>query len=587
MPEVRKLDTLNAIFTLRGEQDKTWIRFYRGPGNSEQHGYGSLLDGARRVTHFLRRSGLKKGDVVAIMLPTHADFIHSFFGILLAGGVPVALYPPVRMARIDEWKESTRTMLKTVRAVGILTDKLIGPLLHEPVQGAGLPLGIIHVATLQKKEPIAEETYAGSPEDLAFIQFSSGTTGNPKPVAVTQKSVLANSQAILGLQFSKVPQEQAHGVSWLPLYHDMGLVGILFGGIVAGAPLTLIRPEVFVAKPAIWFQAISEAEGQVITAAPNFAFGLCTKRIRDKDLEGLDLSRWKVSLCGAEAVHPEVLEKFVRRFQPYGLDAASIKPCYGLAEATLAVTFTPMGTPMVWQSFDRESMGSGGVAKVRDGGLKLASVGRPLPGVSLEIRSPEGEVLEPNRIGRIWIKGPSVMREYLHLPEATTETLQDGWLDSGDRGFIYDGSLYICGRDKEVIIIRGRNYDPAVLERPLFELPRLREGCFVALGVPDEASGTENLVILAETRDYPLSAETNLEIVDEIKNLIHARHGLPVKDVLLSYPGAFFRTSSGKIRRVLMKELYLQRRVSLFPPKFTRIKVIGERLKGQLAQMVR
>jgi acyl-CoA synthetase (AMP-forming)/AMP-acid ligase II len=478
------------------------LTFLDAQENERALPFSELYARALRAAGALRERGIRRGDRVAIVLPTCVEFMDAFFGALLAGAVPVPLYPPVRLGRLDEFHRRTARMIRITGARLVLSDARISKFLGVAVADARPELGLHKVA----QGPPHED--AGAPDDLALIQFSSGTTVDPKPVALTHRNVLANVAAIRTI----VPEDDAQaGVSWLPLYHDMGLIGCLLLAVVRPGPLTLIRPEAFLAKPALWLRAISKKRA-TLSVAPNFAYGLCVRRIRDDELRGVDLSSWRFALNGAEPVAPAVLRRFSERFAPHGFDPRALMPVYGLSEASLAVTFTPPGRG----------------PRTKGGARELASVGAPLPGIEIDERS-----------GRIFVRGPSVMREYFGNPAATRAVLQDGWLDTGDLGFIEGGELFVTGRAKEVIILRGANHAPQEFEDALDGLAGVRPGCAVAVALPTE--GGEELALLVE-RSGDLSE-------DAVRSRVVERTGVRPHAVHLLAPGTLPRTSSGKLRR--------------------------------------
>ena len=464
--------------------------------------FAELYSRALRTAGALRERGIRRGDRVAIILPTCVEFMDAFFGTLFAGAVPVPLYPPVRLGRLEEFHLRTARMIEVSGARLVLSDARISKFLGVAIAKAAPELG------LRKVEQGENYQDDGAPSDLALIQFSSGTTVEPKPVALTHENVLANVAAIRTI----IPGDDAQaGVSWLPLYHDMGLIGCLLSAVARPGPLTLISPEVFLARPALWLRAISKQRA-TISVAPNFAYGLCVRRIRDDELKGVDLSSWRFALNGAEPVAPAVLRRFSERFAPYGFSERALMPVYGLSEASLAVTFTPAGRG----------------PRTRPGPRELASVGAPLPGVDVEVRE-----------GRIFVRGPSVMREYFGNPEATRAALQDGWLDTGDLGFIEDGELFVTGRIKDVIILRGKNHAPQEFEDALDGLAGVRPGCAAAVALPTESG--EELALLVEVSG-PLQAE-------QVSSRVVGATGIRPHQVHLLAPGTLPRTSSGKLRR--------------------------------------
>ena len=465
--------------------------------------FAEMHQRAARTAGGLRELGVQRGDRVAIVLPTGADFMDAFFGALLAGATPVPLYPPVRLGRLDEFHLRTARMLSASGARIVLSDARVSRLLGVAVAQARPALG------LHRPPRGAPFEDPGESSDLALIQFSSGTTVDPKPAALTHSAVLHNVAAIETI----IPPDDAQaGVSWLPLYHDMGLIGCLLLAVARPGPLTLIGPEVFLARPALWLRALSEKKATV-SVAPNFAYGLCARRVRDSELEGVDLSSWRCALNGAEPVAPAVLRRFCERFAPFGFDPRAMMPVYGLSEASLAVTFTPKGR---------------GAHTARHGARELASVGSPLPGIDVDVRD-----------GRIFVRGPSLMREYFGNPEATRAALQGGWLDTGDLGFERDGELFVSGRAKDVIILRGKNHAPQEFEDALDGVAGARPGCAAALGV--QGAEGEELVMLVEQ-----SGEASAEAISA---RVTERTGVKPARVVLLAPGTLPRTSSGKLRR--------------------------------------
>ena len=449
----------------------------------------------------------------------------AFFGALLAGAVPVPLYPPVRLGRLDEFHLRTARMLEVCGARLVLTDARVGRLLGQAVAGARPELGLRRVEELPAAGELELEA---RPDELALIQFSSGTTVDPKPVALTHRNVLANVAAIDGF----IPEEGAlrqRGVSWLPLYHDMGLIGCLLLAVYHPGPLALLPPELFLARPALWLRAISRTRA-TLTVAPNFAFGLCARRIRDGELEGVDLSSLRLVLNGAEPIAPAALRRFCDRFAKLGFDERALMPVYGLSEASLAVTFSP---PRRGPRTVRPATAKGP--------RELVCLGVPLPGVEVCVRDERGDEVPDGSAGRIHVRGPSVMAGYFGNPAATASAMQDGWLDTGDLGFVHEGELVVSGRAKDVIILRGKNHAPQEFEEALDGLAGVRAGCAAAVGFTPEGGDGEELALLVE-QDGPLDP-------DAVRSRVVERTGIRPHTVRLLAPGTLPRTSSGKLRR--------------------------------------
>jgi acyl-CoA synthetase (AMP-forming)/AMP-acid ligase II len=556
----------------RAAEHPSGLTFVDASESEETLSWAEVRSRAQATAGALRRIGVRPGDRVAIVLPTAPDFMDAFFGTLLAGAVPVPLYPPVRLGRLEEYHRTTARMVELSGAVLVLTDALVGRLLGQAVEASRPRFGCRRVSTLREAGEAPVEQ-AVAPDALALVQFSSGSTVDPKPVALSHANVMAQVETIRALMPVREGVRPL-GVSWLPLYHDMGLIGCLVNAVAYPAPLVLLRPEQFLARPALWLRALSRHRG-TLSAAPNFAYALCVRRIRDAELEGVDLSSWALALNGAESISAEVARRFAERFGPYGFDPRALVPAYGLAEASLAVTFAPSRTSLRTVHVDAHALASDG--EVRPGERALVSVGRPVPGAEVEVRDDAGEVVPEGRVGRIHVRGPSVMVGYLGQPDATRAAIVDGWLDSGDLGFVEDGELVVCGRAKDVIILRGANHVPQEFEDALDGLDGVRPGCAVALGaIPPGAEG-EELVLLVE-----LAPGAPLDLTDRVRTRVLERTGIRPHRVDLLVPGTLPRTSSGKLRR--RESLRRWQTGTLTPPRKIRLLgLAGAMVKSALA----
>jgi len=498
------------------------------------------VDGrARRAAGALVARGVQPGDHVAIVLRTEPAFLDTFFGALHAGAVPVPLYPPVRLGRMDEYVAATARMLRVSGARGVVTSRTVARILGRAVEGAGsgLDLGVLDAAKLESGP---EAVVARGLSDLALVQFSSGSTVDPKPVALSQANLMAQVESLMVII---EPTRADVLVSWLPLYHDMGLIGCLLGAVGYPGPLVLVPPEHFLARPALWLRAIGRHRG-TISAAPHFAYAYAAERVRHGDLDGLSLRSWRIALDGAEPVTVGALQRFAARFAPCGFDPGALMPVYGLSEASLAVTFSPPGRPPLAEGLDPARLAAG---EVMPGRRQVVSVGRPVPGVEVEVRDEEGAPLPERRLGRIHVRGPSVMQGYLGVEGATAGALRDGWLDTGDLGFHAGGELFVHGRAKDLVIVRGANHAPEEFESALAGISGLRPGCAVALGfVPPDGDG-EELLVLAERVRGARGAGHALE--SAVRAAVLSRTGVLAHTVRLLEPGTLPRTSSGKMRR--------------------------------------
>jgi fatty-acyl-CoA synthase len=531
-----KMDTLFRALDRAATLDKpgAGYRFLDRKEQETWRSFPNVAERAARIAGGLWRRGVRPGDTVAIVLPTSPDFTDVFFACSHMGAIPVPLYPPVRLGRLDEYYERTARMLRASEACLLLTDARAGKLMGHVLAQVAPPLGLCRVDDLSDAEPI--EPHSSAADDIAMVQFSSGTTGTPKPVALTHAHVLSNAQAILS-NFQENGGEEPSGVSWLPLYHDMGLIGCVFPAVLYPGPLTLIPPEAFLARPAIWLRTLSRYRG-MISPAPNFAYALCVDRIRDEELEGCDLSCWRYALNGAEPIVPRTLRAFNDRFAPWGLRPEALTPVYGLSEAALAVTFSDWHAPYSTLQIDRDALIEGRIEEEING-IEITCVGQPLPDFDIEIRNQDGQVQPENMVGRLWTRGPSVMGRYL---DDTPPPIQDGWLDTGDLGFIRHGALYITGRAKDVLIIRGRNHAPQNLEGAVDHIDGMRTGCAAAVG--DQDDDGERVIVFVEAR-----GSIRHGFAEECRQAILGATGIDPDLVIPLAPGALPRTSSGKIRR--------------------------------------
>jgi fatty-acyl-CoA synthase len=517
--------------------------------------YGRLRDEAAVVAGGLRERGVSRGDTVALMLPTGLDFLRSFLGVLLARAIPVPVYPPVRLDRLQEYAARQAAILRDAGVrllVTIPRARPVASLLRTAVTT------LAHVVTAD--ELAASGTPVSGPDgdggDPAFIQYTSGSTGQPKGVLLTHDNLLANIRAITrGLEARPTDV----GVSWLPLYHDMGLIGSWLTCLHQGLPLTLLPPTAFLARPERWLWAIHQRRA-TLSAAPNFAYELCARRIRDEAIEGLDLSSWRVALNGAEPVSTGTLERFARRFSSHGFRPEAMMPVYGLAECSVALAFPPAGRgPRVDRvargAFQREGRAEP-AAPEDPAALEFVSAGRELPEHEVRIVDEAGADVAERVVGRLVFRGPSMTSGYYRQPEATAAiTLPGGWLDSGDLAYRASGEIHVCGRRKDLIIKGGRNLVPQEIEEAAAGVDGVRRGCVVAFGTENAALGTEGLVVVAETRVVDAAERDRLVVA--VTERIADAVDVPPDRVVLVPPGTVPKTSSGKVRRSATKERYL------------------------------
>jgi len=566
--QIRDAQTLTEIIRLRGlgEPGREHIHLYEDDERVKIITYGELYECASSLATELRQRGLEPGQTVAIMLPTCAEFFYAFAGVLLAGGIPVPLYPPVRPDRIAEYATRQANILRNAESRFLITFRQAESLarLLQPhvrtLQGVLIAQRLAsrptrEVSSSNTWRPVQNLLHRARGEEIAFLQYTSGSTGDPKGVMLTHGNLLANIRSIIaGLEVNSSDVV----VSWLPLYHDMGLIGAWMAPLYFGAPVVVMSPLAFLSRPERWLRAIDRHRG-TLSPAPNFAYELCVRKIQDKNLEGLDLSSWRAALNGAEPVQASTLERFAARFAPYGFRREALLPVYGLAEASLAVSAPGAGKGYKVDRIERDALESDGCAipATSDNGaaLQFVSAGRPLRDVAVRIVTEDGRDAEERVEGRLWFKSPSATTGYFRNPAATRELVrEDGWLDSGDRAYLADGEVYVTGRAKDVIIKAGRNLYPHEIEEILGRLPGVRAGCVVAFGAPDARSGTERLVVAAEARN-PADAK---RIAAEVRREMGQSIGVPPDLVEVLPPHSIPKTSSGKLRRGETRKLFLE-----------------------------
>ena len=540
---------------------RTHIQFFDDSDDGPVLNYRALWDGAARVASGLQQRGLEVGARVALMLPSGTDYFFAFYGVLLAGGVPVPIYPPVRRAQLEDHLRRQGRILANCQAAVLITsaDALrVARLLTAAVAS----LGVVTTVEELSADGSHFERAAPPPAAIALLQYTSGSTGEPKGVVLSHANLLANIRAD-GQGLAVTPDDVF--VSWLPLYHDMGLIGAWLGSLYHGVPLVSMSPLSFLARPQRWLWAVHRYRGS-LSAAPNFAFELCVSRIADRDLDGLDLTSWRLALNGAEAISVKTMEAFCTRFAPYGFRRETMLPVYGLAECAVGLAFTPLGRGPRVEVIDRERLAREGRAEIAAAGLpdertrSIVACGLPLPRHEIRVVDAARRELPDRHDGRVQFRGPSAACGYWDNPEETARLRSaDGWLESGDRGYLVAGELYLTGRDKDIIIRAGRNIYPAELEDAIGALEGIRRGHVAVFGSADPSSGTERVVILAETRKRTPASRAALEVA--IKRLAADLIATPPEVVVLAPPNTVLRTSSGKIRRSACRALYEQGRI--------------------------
>jgi len=521
--------------------------------------YAELMHKARAVAYGLIARDIVPGDRIALMLPTGIDFFAAFFGILYAGAVPVPIYPPMRLSQLEDHLRRQVGILRNAGARLLVTmpegRRLVG-LLRGQLEDLN---AVESVEDLQAAPAVALPGPLGA-DSIALIQYTSGSTGDPKGVVLSHANLLANIRAM-----GEVMQASSADVfvSWLPLYHDMGLIGAWLGCLHFAAPLYVMSPLSFLVRPESWLWAMHRFRA-TYSAAPNFGFELCINKVADADLQGLDLSSLRLVANGAEPVSPQTIRRFTRRFGRYGFPPGAMAPVYGLAECSVGLAFPPLGRLPVIDRVDRDQLSRHGIAAPASAGdptaLEIVACGQPLPAHEIRIIDEAGHELGDRREGRLEFRGPSTTRGYFRNETKTRELLHDGWLDSGDRAYLAGGDVFITGRVKDIIIRAGRHLYPQEIEEAVADIPGIRKGGVAVFSVTDERTGTERVVVLAETRAANAAERARLqarahEVVTDVA-------GTPPDEVVLAPPRTVPKTSSGKIRRSAAKELYVSGHVA-------------------------
>jgi fatty-acyl-CoA synthase len=536
----------------------TGLGFHDGRGDlTTALPYRQLRQDAIALARRLLHAGLARGDRVAIVAETHPDVVRAFFACQYVGMVPALMPLPAAFGGRETYIEHIRRLTLAAQASALFVPDTLQSWLAPLAQEAGLK-AFGSVAALA---PAPDDTPLPAPtgeDEIAYLQFSSGSTRFPMGIAVTERALMENIRAILQHGLKVVPEDRA--VSWLPLYHDMGLVGFLLAPLAGQVTVDLLSPQEFARRPHLWLRILSAHRG-TLSYSPSFGYELCARRGRPDPAKGpaLDLSAWRAAGIGGDMIRTHVLTRFAETFGPDGFRAEAFVPSYGMAEATLAISFTPLGSGVLTDTVDLDRLERDGIAapaSTESARIRaFALCGPPLPGTEVEIRDADGTALPERRIGRILVRGPGLMRGYDDRPEESVAVLSpDGWLDTGDLGYRLDGQIVITGRAKELIIVNGRNVWPQDLEWSVeHALPSVRDGDVAAFAVEEE--GTEQVVLLIEAPGAPGNAERE-RLAAEAAGTLRARHGVEARVVLVPR-GSLPRTSSGKLSRILARSRYL------------------------------
>jgi fatty-acyl-CoA synthase len=532
------------------------ITFLSGDGPGDRVEWAVLHEEAKAMAVALTRHGVGPGAHVALLGPTSRAFVTAIEAVWLAGATVVVLPLPMRMSSLDDFVAATRTRVRAADTSLVVADPMLAGFI-QPEPGDP-PVVLLPDLTGDASDPWLWECPKEDPSALGILQFTSGSTADPKGVMLPHATICANLDAIAGA--ARLDPADDVLCSWLPLYHDMGLIGLLTLGMTTGTDLALAAPQDFLAAPARWMEWMSEHRATA-TAGPNFSYALAARALRRFAPGTLDLSRWRIALNGAEAVDPKAVKDFVAAGAPHGLNPGAVFPAFGMAESTLAVTFPEPGRGLRTDPIDRRVLETEAHAAPAEPDAEntrhLVMLGRPVPGLEIRIVDPvSGEARGEREVGELEIRGSSLTTGYYRRPDATEAAFHDGWLRSGDLGYLVDGELVICGRIKDLIIVGGRNVYPEDVERAAASVEGVRAGNVIAFAV-DGRRGKEALVVVAESKDPDLEG-VRAAVAGRIREVV----GLPPEEVVLVEPGTLPKTSSGKLQRSLCRSRYLSAALS-------------------------
>jgi fatty-acyl-CoA synthase len=510
--------------------------------------FADLYESVARAASALEARGIGRDNVVALIVPDAREFVISFLAVVWAGAIPVPLYPPVGLGKQDAYLEYIGSLIDSASVDGIISPQWLDQVLllserfHKQVKA------VAHSDTLPVDGNLLEPV-ARRPDQTIFLQFTSGSTGKPKAVVVNDASLWVNTESFVSTLGCNA---EDHIVSWLPLYHDMGLIGKMLAPLLFSLDVTYLPTLSFLRDPGIWLDAISRKRG-TMSFAPNFAFALTAKKAKPPE-GGWDLSSMRAFGCAAEPINADTLDMFIEKFVPHGLRPESIVPGYGMAEATLGISLDRLDRRFRRLEVAADAYHSDGEVKPSEHGaeaLTFVSCGRVFAvGHSLRITDDQGQELPAGHVGDVQFRGPSLAGGYYRNEAATASAFQsDGWLVTGDRGFIFDGDLYITGRKKDILIVNGRNYDPQYVEWAAADVPGIRKGNVVAFSVPGDV--TEQIIVVAE-RNAPSDDHDQ-----QIRRTIWKHTRLAIAEVVLLDSGQLPKTSSGKVQRSSTRDLYL------------------------------
>ena len=514
--------------------------------------YAELRDDAQAAGRRLIAAGVRPGDRIAMLAETGPEFAALFFGAVYAGAWPVPLPLPTSFGGKDSYIDQLAVQLASAEPRMLFYPAELAAMAGAAAERCGTE-GIAWEAFAERTVPAGTPFPAAAPSDIAYLQYSSGSTRFPHGVAVTHAALLSNLAAhSIGMKV----RDGDRCVSWLPWYHDMGLVGCLLSPVANQVSADYLKTEDFARRPLAWLDLISRNPGTTLSYSPTFGYDICARRMssQTRASDRFDLSRWRVAGNGADMIRPDVMQSFVDAFADAGFEATAFLPSYGLAEATLAVSIMPPGEGIVVELVEETELSGGDAACGRPQRYRaIVNCGRPALGMEIAIRDEDGGALPDRAIGKVWCRGASVMHSYFRDPDATAACLVDGWLDTGDMGYLSDGYVYIVGRAKDMIIINGKNHWPQDIEWAVEQLPGFKAGDIAAFAITTPG-GEETPAVLVQCRTSDNAERARLR--EEIRDRVRAITGMNCVIELVP-PKTLPRTSSGKLSRAKARNLYL------------------------------
>lgn len=519
--------------------------------------YSDLVAGATRYAQRYEAAGLHPGDVVILILQHGEDLVFSFWGAILYGAVPSIMPFLTEKLQPEQYRADLATLIAVTRPRGIVTYPEFEAEVRAAVKDEAMVSAIVVTSTVPGTEEAALGAWIGAPksDDVVLLQHSSGTTGLQKGVALSHRAVLNQLEAygaVLGLTGADVV------VSWLPLYHDMGLIAGFIMPILSGIPLVLSSPFDWIRAPYRLLQSVSKYNG-TLSWLPNFAFNFCAQKIRDRDLQGVNLSSWRAVINCSEPVRWESHRKFTERFGVYGLRETALQTCYAMAENVFGVAQSDLARPPSFQDLDRDAFISGREVRSAQAGqptFRMMSSGKPLPNTEVRVLNDAGQAISDRHIGEIALRSDCMLDGYYNRPDANAKVFRDGWYLTGDYGYVSDGELYVWGRKKDVIIVGGKNIYPQDLEALACEVSAVHPGRAVAFGLYDEAAGTEEVVMVAEMDSEDLTERDR--VAELVRKHVTKHSAIALRRVQVVGPKWIVKTSSGKTARSANRDKFLK-----------------------------